>query len=192
MAKLEATWNNTQTLTGEPYRCGYCETHVPRYKGYSAKGGNATISICHNCNLPTYFDPQGLQVPQPPLGGRVEGLPDSVGLACQEAREALGVRAPTAAGMMLRKLLMNVAVARGGEVDRGFQYYADYLAEQNLVPPDCQEWVQRVRDKGNEANHEIPQLEQAEAEDLLEFTEMLLRFMYEFPHRMSGKEGRRA
>ena len=41
-----------------------------------------------------------------------------------------------------------------------------------------------IRQKGNEANHEIVIMDRPEAEELLVFSSMLLKFIYEFPARM--------
>ena len=38
--------------------------------------------------------------------------------------------------------------------------------------------------KGNEATHEITVMNQQDAEELVAFTEMLLKFIYEFPSRV--------
>ena len=44
--------------------------------------------------------------------------------------------------------------------------------------------VDHIRKKGNEANHEIKLMTQADAEELIAFTEMLLKFFYEFQNRV--------
>ena len=41
-----------------------------------------------------------------------------------------------------------------------------------------------IRKDGNEATHEIALADADEAAQLLDFTEMLLKFVYEFPARM--------
>ena len=62
--------------------------------------------------------------------------------------------------------------------------YVQYLSDKGYVPPDGKEWVDHIRKKGNEANHEISIMGESDAKDLLGFTEMLLRFIYEFPSRL--------
>jgi hypothetical protein len=44
--------------------------------------------------------------------------------------------------------------------------------------------VDHIRKKGNEANHEIAIMSRTDAEELISFIEMLLKFMYEFPARI--------
>jgi len=44
--------------------------------------------------------------------------------------------------------------------------------------------VDHIRQKGNEATHEIPNMGNEDAVELLEFIEMLLRVVYELPGKM--------
>ena len=44
--------------------------------------------------------------------------------------------------------------------------------------------MDHIRKKGNEANHEIRLMKKADAEELISFSEMLLKFIYEFPQRV--------
>jgi hypothetical protein len=44
--------------------------------------------------------------------------------------------------------------------------------------------VDHIRRKGNEATHEIALMSQQDAEELVGFSEMLLKFVYEFPNRV--------
>ena len=82
---------------------------------------------------------------------------------------------------------MNIAVAQGAEEGLTFAQYVDYLAAQGYLPPNGKEWVSHIRKKGNEATHEIRIMEREDAEELIEFSEMLLKFMYEYPARIEDK-----
>jgi len=44
--------------------------------------------------------------------------------------------------------------------------------------------VDHIRQKGNEANHEIKVMTAQDARDLVSFLEMLLKFVYEFPAKI--------
>jgi hypothetical protein len=46
--------------------------------------------------------------------------------------------------------------------------------------------VDHIRQKGNEATHEIPSVSEADAKDLLTFMEMILKLVFEFPNRIPG------
>jgi hypothetical protein len=91
------------------------------------------------------------------------------------------VNAYTAAVMCCRKLLMNVAVAEGADEGKRFAEYVDYLADEGYLGAKAKVWVDRIRDKGNDANHEITLMGREDAEQLIQFSEMMLKTMYEYP-----------
>ena len=76
---------------------------------------------------------------------------------------------------------MNVAVNEGVPEGQTFISYVEYLDSKNFVPPKGKGWVDYIRKRGNEANHEIALMTEADAIGLISFVEMLLRFIYEFP-----------
>lgn len=76
---------------------------------------------------------------------------------------------------------MHIAVSKGAKAGDSFVFYVEYLAAQNYVPPDAKPWVDHIRTKGNEANHEIHMAAKEDAEDLISFSEMLLKVIFEFP-----------
>ena len=79
---------------------------------------------------------------------------------------------------------MNIAVAQEAEEGKSFLFYVEYLAQQGYVPPNGRGWVDHIRKKGNEANHEVVLMSQDDANELVLFIEMLLKFIYEFPNRI--------
>lgn len=66
--------------------------------------------------------------------------------------------------------------------NKTFQFYVKWLADNHYLPPNGIGWVDHIRDLGNEATHEIMVATQAEAEDVLHFTMMLLRYVFELPN----------
>jgi len=82
---------------------------------------------------------------------------------------------------------MNIAVSKGATEGQNFTYYVEFLSDKNYIPPDGKEWVDYIRKKGNEANHEITIMKEEDAKDLINFIEMLLKFIYEFPALVSKK-----
>lgn len=66
--------------------------------------------------------------------------------------------------------------------------YVEYLSDNHYIPPDGKEWVDQIRKKGNQANHEITLMTKEDAEDIIGFSEMLLRFIYEFPKKVTKKK----
>jgi hypothetical protein len=94
------------------------------------------------------------------------------------------VKGVTGAVLLCRKILMNVAVSKGAAEGEQFIKYVEYLDAKGYVPPDGKKWVDHIRQKGNEATHEIKRMWQYDGEKLITFTEMLLRFVYEFPAKV--------
>ena len=62
--------------------------------------------------------------------------------------------------------------------------YVEYLSQKGYIPSDGKGWVDYIRTKGNEANHEIKIMSSADAADLITFSEMLLKLVYEFPAKV--------
>ncbi len=82
---------------------------------------------------------------------------------------------------------MHIAVSKGAKQNLKFIEYVEYLSKNNYIPPDAKEWVDHIRSKGNEANHEIVIMAEEDAKDLLAFIEMLLKIIYEFPANIKKK-----
>lgn len=187
MIGLNIRWSNVQSLPTISYNCGFCCLWVASEKGWSATLGTpsktiANIRICSNCNSPTFFDATGKQIPGIVFGNSVTDITDKfVTELYDEARNATGSNCYTAAVLCCRKLLMHIAVSKGANPGESFVKYVKFLADNNYVPPDAKNWVDHIRKKGNEANHEIVIMSKEDAEELLSFLEMLLKIIYEFP-----------
>ncbi|MCB9805588.1 DUF4145 domain-containing protein [Candidatus Nomurabacteria bacterium] len=182
--KLE--WAHIQTVSSKSYTCGFCSRPLASEKAYSAKnshtGQSAFIYICHHCQKPTFFDVNDKQTPGSKFGDDVLGIDDEkVKHLYQEARGSFSNNAFTATVLCCRKLLMHISVSKGAEEGKSFVEYVEFLSSNNYVPPDARGWVDHIRKKGNEANHEILIMSEEEAKDLISFSEMLLKLTYEFP-----------
>lgn len=191
---IKYVWENITTQSSRSYTCGHCGSPLASQTGYKGKatyqGKNfvAYIYSCHFCSRPTYFDTEGDQVPGVAFGNEVKGIDDvSVSELYKEARNSTGANCNTAAVLCCRKLLMHIAVSKGADEGKSFAYYVDFLAEKNYVPPDAKAWVDHIREKGNEANHEINLMSSDDAKELLSFVEMLLKIIYEFPATVKEK-----
>jgi hypothetical protein len=151
--------------------------------GYVSNDGKQ-IHICPHCDEPSYFNRGRIQVPGPIPGNTVAHLPNELEALYKEARNCVSVSAHTASVLTCRKLLMNIAVQQGAPEGRRFIEYVEYLAANGFVPPNGQGWVDHIRRKGNEATHEISLMSQEDAEQLISFAEMLMKFIYEFPNKI--------
>ncbi|MER8729203.1 DUF4145 domain-containing protein [Mesorhizobium sp. M1227] len=181
-------WINALTLTSRAYTCGHCGNPVASNVGYvrgSYQDGSgspdAFVYICHHCYAPSYFGQQG-QVPGIRFGADVKGIDEAtVQQLYDEARDCFSKNAFTAAVLCCRKLLMHIAVSKGADKNKNFMEYVEFISAKGYVPPDAKTWVDHIRTKGNEANHEIVVMSEEEATDLLAFVEMLLKLVFEFP-----------
>ncbi len=187
-----ANWRGAGSIPSRKYTCFFCDSLVASAEGYLHTDGKTSIFICPNCSHPTYFclDPSRRvgQYPSPSFGNRVKGVPDEqLEKLYEEARTCTSANAFTAAVLACRKILMHIAVEEGAEEGKSFKQYVKYLSDKGYIPPGGEGWVDHIRDKGNEANHEIVLMKAEDAEDLLTFIEMLLKFIYEFPNKIKPK-----
>jgi hypothetical protein len=185
-----ASMNYRQLQTIENFRwvCGFCSHKVSSDRGYKiglhgdASGAQVGgIYVCPSCLGPTFRDPDGVLHPAPAVGAAVTHLPVEVETTYEEARRCSSQNCFTAAVLLCRKILMNTAVAQGANTNLKFIEYVEYLANNGFIPPNGKPWVDRIRAKGNEATHEIAPMKLEDAKEILGFTEMLLKFVYEFP-----------
>lgn len=182
-------WNNVGNYKPKEYTCYFCGTYVGTKQGYTdthSPNLSHIVYICPNCGNPTYF--RGTtQFPAPAFGNKVEHLPKDLAGMYKEARDCTGINAFTAAVLACRKILMHIAVEKGADPGKNFLEYIEYLSDKGYVPPDGKGWVDHIRTKANEANHEIVLMQTEDATDLITFIEMLLRFIYEFPAKIKEK-----
>jgi hypothetical protein len=188
------TWQAVQSMTSRSYTCGYCGFPLSSEKGWVALSDShprppiCFIYVCHHCGKPTFFDSTKAQTPGTVAGVEIAGIEDkAVQQLYNEARRAVGSGLNTSAVLGCRKLLMHIAVANGADEGLKFIQYVEYLSDKNFIPPGSKGWVDHIRDKGNEANHEIAVMSPQDAEDLLAFIGMLLKIIYEFPARVKSK-----
>jgi len=175
------TWEGQKDIRPQKYRCAHCDAIVATNKGYyRVQDDSSKIYICPNCDRPTYFR-GSLQFPAPLLGNQVGNLHEPVESLYNEIRACTGVGAYTACILACRKLLMHISVDKGAAQGLTFFEYVDFLDSKGYVPPDGKEWVNHIRSRSNEANHEIVLMTQEDAQELMGLIEMLLKFIYEFP-----------
>jgi hypothetical protein len=180
---MSQTWTNAASIGAREYTCGYCGRAIASVIGYRSSIAGHCLYICPNCGGPTYFYSGG-QLPGVAPGAEVAGLPSDVDSLYREARNCVAASCFTGATLVARKLLMNIAVSKGASPEKSFAHYVDHLHSAGYIPPNGKGWVDHIRKKGNEATHEIVLSTKADADDLITFLEMLLKFIYEFPHRI--------
>lgn len=187
-------WNNSLAIPPKCFYCGYCEQFLTSTIGYygslrTQDQSREYIYICNHCSNPTFFSSEGKQTPGPVYGKMVNDIPvKEVESLYNEARNCMSCNAYTASVLCSRKVLMKIAISRGAKEGQNFIDYVEFISEKGFVAEGGKKWVDRIKTKGSEATHEITIMGKKDAEELIDFIEMLLRFIYEFP-AIIKKEG---
>lgn len=179
------TRRHANNINSKSFTCGHCGFLVASAVGFRSNH-SGIVYICPHCDNPTFFD-RTHQIAGVAPGNVVESLPSDIQSLYNEARNCVASGANTAAALVCRKLLAHLAVSQGAAPGKNFLDYVQYLAANGFVPPNGKGWVDHIRKKGNEATHEIIEMTTEDAKDLVSFLEMLLKFIYEFPNRISAQ-----
>lgn len=140
--------------------------------------------LCTTCRRPSVLDEGLVQPGSRPLR-TPRGLPAIDASIWEEARSCLGVYAYSATVMLCRKLLLHIAVEKGlpakDKRNRAPSYMdaVKHLESAGVITRDMREWVDEIKDIGNDANHELTPIFEAQARDVATFTEQLLILAYE-------------
>lgn len=168
-----------------PIFCGNCETAVSAdvVAGHLGIADSPVWLKCPACGDGSVMTVARVVYPPMPTGGHVKDLPADVERAWREARTAHSVAAYTASEIMCRKILMHVAVGvSASKPGKRFVEYVDALESTGHIPPHLKPVVDRVRGRGNAANHELPASTEQDSLMTLKITEFLLRGTYELPN----------
>jgi len=184
-------WNRPSGINAMVYDCAFCSNRVSSSLGYykavhkdGSGDARAFAYICPECQALTMFDLSGTQFPQSVFANHINHLPNDINSLYSEACTSASINAHTASVMVSRKLLMNIAVSKGAKAGESFLFYVNFLNDKGYIPPDGKDWVDYIRQLGNEANHEIHLMGVEDSRALITFVEMLLKFIYEFPKKI--------
>ena len=173
------------------YKCGHCGN----------KGNGAVVAIypktsppvkwvmCPTCSHGSVIDRNGITYPAPKFGDELIGLPKDVLGAYEEARNCMSVNAYSACTLLCRKILMHVAVDKGDKEGRFFTDYIDYLKKTGYITKAMDDWVDKIREGGNDSTHKIPPASEGKAKNILLFTIQLLRNVYEMKYIADQQTG---
>jgi hypothetical protein len=149
------------------------------------KGQGQLVQVCVSCRGVSVVRPPDLRIPATRPGGDVDGLGAEVAAAWQEARSALGAGAPTAAEHMCRKILIHIAVDHDAKEGIPFQAAIDHLLEKGVITAQWKPWIQKIKEHGHEAAHDLTPVTMERAETTLGFTQQLLELVYGTRHKMN-------
>lgn len=173
-------WENYTQLYPKSYTCWNCGNLVSSSSGYKSDDNENHIYICPHCQAPLIVDYSDKRYPHTIQGKSIKKLPKDVAHCYDEARLALSVGAYTAAVMMFRKILMNLAVDEGAEEGDSFSNYVAYLCDNGFVHKKQHLQANSLKRLGNDANHKIESRTEDEAKEMLKFVELLLLNNYEY------------
>ena len=140
------------------------------------------IRVCVQCGYATTFV-KDEQYPRLLLGEAMDARKkvDDVKLIValyDEARHALSQGATSCAVLMFRKLLMHVVVEQGAPKGGSFKEYCEYLKSNGIVGRPMHDLVDRIKDEGNEENHQIVRATREKGNDLLKLVTLLIKSVY--------------
>lgn len=192
MPKIDVSVNHydgAKRITAINYQCGYCGNKVASeigIIGYTTDNRPCSaIYFCPRCQMPTYHSYwSNNNFPDEKFGRSLEHLPKEVEFLYNEARDSVSMGCYTAAIMLCRKILMHTAVERGASPNDSFANYVRYLDVEGIIPKGSKEWVDYIREIGNETNHEIKIMDVEQASSTLSFLEALLSVIYELPGKL--------
>jgi len=167
-----------------PFVCGHCNhTTSGRVVSYYPSIGTYRFVICTNCGAGSLVRSDGITYPSSRPGSDLEGLPQIVEKAYNEARDCYSIGAFTACELICRKILMNISVDKGAKENDYFVNYLDFLKKSGYVTDAMMDWVSLIRENGGESTHQLKDPDKTRAESTLIFTEQLLKIIYEMKHK---------
>jgi hypothetical protein len=98
-----------------------------------------------------------------------------------EAARSYGAGAFTATALVCRKVLMACACQEGDTDGKQFVTYVDYITNTVLTFPKAKTAIDAIRTIGNDANHDVKFVSQADARRAMEIVTYLLNTVYSLP-----------
>ena len=178
---------------GRTYDCGFCGRSVVANVGLETTFFTPNsirievdVRLCPRCRGATTFvydGVKGSQLPAPLLGKGFDASEKEEDIQLvialyNDARNALSQDAGSCAVLMFRKLLMHVAVEQGAKEGERFVTYVQFLKDKGVVGRPQHKILNRIKDAGNEENHQIKRSEKDEANDLLDVVTHLIEGVY--------------
>lgn len=197
---LGRNWSSSHAAAWEPTSCPHCGApNMVRVSALMAKEGPGKVQDdglrwlrCAACGGGAVASGDEVH-PAPRPFAPVEGLPEEDARIWDEARTCFGAAAYTAAVMLCRKLLFHIAVDKGLAASNargrapGFQECVNHLESEGVITKTMLGWVDRIKDVGNDANHEVTPVAKADAEAVGAFTQQLLTLAYALDAMMKAQ-----
>ena len=174
------TWNTFWT-------CSYCDAAIIAILEPSSETANTHSPSQLGNTLTKHF--AIMEVHPKTSTATLDHVPNSILDTYIEANSCLDHQGWTSAGIMFRKVLEMTTVELGPK-DNKFRskplyHRIEELAATNLLPDSMRELAHEIRLGGNVAAHE-EEYSKEEAEELREFSELFLTYLFTLPHKISA------
>jgi hypothetical protein len=121
-----------------------------------------------------------------------DGTPEAESGIWEEVRKCLSIDAYNAVAMLCRKLLLHLVFTHERSQNpqatprrMTFAQAVQYLLDNGVITAAYKPLATEIKDIGNRANHELPDITQGEAQKIALFTHFLFVSVYEMPKKAS-------
>lgn len=167
-------------------------------------GDTYSVALCRRCNSPFLIKQSRYGVPGefetitsesvifPQLSCLpLEGIPDSVQRAYEQAHKCYSASSYEACALMCRRCLE--ALCKSFSIsEKSLQKKLDALSGAGIIDKRLTQWAHGIRAIGNEAAHDTEiELSKDDARDALDFTEALLMYVFALNARFTAFQRRR-
>ena len=181
---------NSSDPTHQECQCPYCNLHVGcriqhviEFEYLTCERNKAFYVLeCPLCGRPIIYRIYGSKThPSGKPLKTIDHLPEKIAAVYDEINVAIGAGCSTAAVILARTAINHVAVDKGADENKKFQYYVEYLVNNHFVPPNAHGWVDKIRLMANESVHDLEVWQHNDAVTIGNFLMYLLVFCYELP-----------
>lgn len=148
--------------------------------------------LCVGCGTGAMADRYGRVSPSAKEYPTPDGTPDAEKRIWEEVRSCMSVGAYDAVAMLCRKLLLHLVFThersqapQASPRNINFAGAVQYLLDNGVITVANEPLATEIRQIGNRANHELPDITQDEARKIALFTHYLFLSVYEMPKKAS-------
>ncbi|HLO98472.1 MAG TPA: DUF4145 domain-containing protein [Fimbriimonas sp.] len=185
MSKL--LWPKQEKIQTLSYTCGFCGHLVGAENGWHGLDGHGTFiyaAICPHCSRITQKNNKGWIFPLPMVGEVISSVPSPAKELYQEIRGCMQVGAFTGAVALCRTMIAHISHDKlGTKRDDTFQNHLKALYDSELLAKGQRDWIDSIKDSAGKGIHDLEIIKRDEAESIFEFTQMMLKIMYDYPAR---------
>jgi len=188
-----------RSIGGQPrylelLQCGNCEGGMVALYQRSPVAQHATPQSCSSDPKQFGYTVEDMypKADRPRIPSHV---PDDLGSFFFQAADNLKRRNWDASGAMSRKVVdvsSQQLLGKDTSKFRNIKERIDELANRSIITNDLKDWAHEIRLGGNEAAHDMRPFSETEAEELVDFSELYLTYVYTLPKRLSDRKARSA